>query len=161
MRDRSTALKIKTMKEINQLKIQKESHGIKITVYPHIVIAMVILSLDDSYNYMVSGGVHAERKGLQNLMTGIFNEDNYPGKKIFYSENEYNEYLMTQGLQSSGGGGNYSKNVIFELNQRDFEKSLENVLKHIRAKSDDYERRKSPNKEGIVKNLFNKYFGKK
>lgn len=133
------------MKEIDQITIHKESHGIRITVYPHLVTAMVYLSLEESARLMGYGGVHAERKGLQNLRTGIFNDDNYPGKRVFHSEDEYSEYMMSQGLQVSGGGGNYSKSTIFELNQGDFEKSLETVLKHIRAKSDDYERRKSPN----------------
>jgi hypothetical protein len=148
------------MKEIDTISIDQKSHSLKITVYPNIVVATVYLTFEESARYMQFGGVQAERDGLQDLMSGIFNEE-YPGKKVFFTEEKFSEYMLNKGLRAGGGGGNYSKNTIFELNPNDFEKSLDGVLKYIRAKSEDYERRKSPNKGGIVKNLFNKYFGNK
>lgn len=148
------------MKEIDKITIHKKSHGIGITVYQHLVIAMVSMPLMESARFLQQGGVQAERRGLQDLMKGIFNED-FAGKMIFHSEEEYNAYLISKGLQVNSGGGHYSKNTIFELNQSNFEESLEMVLKHIKTKSDDYEKRKSPNKKNIVKKLFDKYFNNK
>lgn len=149
------------MEEINKIEIYKKAHELTIRVYPSFVLVMVNMPTIEFAQY-IEFGIAAEQKALFRLLTSVFDED-FPPQKIFFSDDEILEYLENKGLIISklSPSGCYFKNLVFEIETSNFEKSLDSILAHIRKKSEDFEKSKNPNKEGIVNNLFNKYFGER
>lgn len=147
------------MKEINTLKIYQKSHSFRIKVYPSIVLVTIYMNPNEFAKY-IEYGVQAERKAIHDLMTEIFKED-FPGKKVFYSEDEINQYLENKGIEPESGGANFSKNTVFEIDLNDFEKSLDNIIKYVKKQSENYEKRNNPDKAKVVNKILKKYFDNK
>lgn len=144
------------MNLIEEFSIHKESHGIKIKVYENFVMAMITMPMDEFVKY-IKFGKDAERKAIQNLMLSIF-KDEIKGKKIFNSEDDINEYLIKKGVTPAGGGANYCKNMIFEIDSNKFEDSLERIIQYIKIQSANYEISSKKSKKDIANDVFKKYF---
>jgi hypothetical protein len=142
-----------------QVGVFNEESTITVTIYEEFVTATVSLSLDDSFDAMVKGGVSAERQALTRLLRSIFNEEK-ENLKVFNSEIQFGLWKDTQRFQVPDlSNGGFSKTAIFLLDTKSFEKSLEETISYIKKKHNHFLNPRAE-QENIAKNILGKHFRK-
>jgi hypothetical protein len=117
----------------------------------------VSLTIDESCDAMQIGGVAADREALTRLLRRIFNEkkDNLVS---FSSAVDFGMWKDSITCEVPGiANGGFSRTAIFTLDQSDYEKSLEDVIRHIKARHSHFINPRAK-QETVAKRILGKYF---
>lgn len=135
---------------------EKKSHKLSVEVYSDLVKVAVIMNQDE-YMEMIPFGIDYERLGINGLLKKIFDTE-FKGQLIFSNEAEFQNWATGHTLPFAVDVRNdWFKLSIFNIDNSNYEESLESIIKHISTKSASYESKSTLGKADAISRILKKF----